>query len=152
MRTPVILELAPQLLDIDAQLQQRVEDELELRRCLSLAVIAARQRHGQQRGAAAALADLGGDVLRTDHAAGRQHDHRLDQVLDLAHVAGPVVVDEELHETTLFLPLPKPCRHSSHAESRPGALESIDWVEFSTILVRPSPYVSASVGRCWLHN
>src|SRR5207245_1149303 len=86
-----LLDAAAQLLDLELQVHEAVEDELEL-----LAGDVTARGRDPDREPASPLADVPRDVARPDFAFGGEHDHRFDEVAQLAHVAGPVGVHQDL--------------------------------------------------------
>src|SRR3989449_3006453 len=91
LRRP-FFDAPPHLLDLHFQLDQSPENEFEL----LAGDVAGGRRGDAHRQRARALPDVAGDIAGADLALGREHDHRLDEGSELAHVAWPVGVDEDL--------------------------------------------------------
>src|SRR6267154_825133 len=86
-----LLDAPAEVLHLHLELHQRAEDELQL-----LTGHLGSGRLDAHRQGARALADVARDVAGANLPLGCEHDHRLDEVPELAHVAGPVGVDEDL--------------------------------------------------------
>src|SRR2546425_3712468 len=89
-----LLDPPPQRLKLHLQFDERTKDELQLLAPGSETL--PRRRRDPHRQCARALPDVARNVRGTDLALGREHHHRLDEILELAHVAGPVGIDEDL--------------------------------------------------------
>src|SRR5882724_1584146 len=88
----LVVDASPQVLELQLELHQRPEDEPELL-AGDFAGGGGRDAHRQR---AAPLADVAWDVRGADLALGREHHHRLDEILELADVPRPIGIDENL--------------------------------------------------------
>src|SRR6478672_3101446 len=92
-----LVHLSAEILHLELQLEEAAEDELQLAAVGPLGPLHHRPgMHGEETGVPA-LPDLPREIFGPDLATVREHDHALDEVPELAHVAGPGILDEELH-------------------------------------------------------
>src|SRR5690606_2228942 len=89
------LELPPQVVHVQLEVEQRAEDELDFRR-RGLAGRPARGPHGYRQQGAPVAAHLRRDVLCADRPSRSEHHHGPNQVAQLTNIARPGIVDEDL--------------------------------------------------------